>query len=51
MTERPTVDFDHYDPSFHANRVDEWAKLRACPVAFNERYGGFWAVTWTCLLL
>ena len=45
MTDRPTVDFDHYSPEFHARRHDEWAALRTCPVAFNERYGGFWVVS------
>lgn len=40
-----TVDFDHHDPGFHAQRHQEWAELRArCPVAWNPRYGGFWAV-------
>jgi cytochrome P450 len=42
---RVIVDFDHHDPDWHARRVDEWASLRRCPVAFNERYGGFWVVS------
>jgi len=45
VTDRPVVDFDHYDPEFHARRYDEWAEIRKCPVAFNERYGGFWTVS------
>jgi cytochrome P450 len=45
MSERPIVDFDHHDPAFHADRHAEWAELRRCPVAFNERYGGFWVVS------
>ena len=44
-TDRPTVDFDHHDPDWHAERVERWADLRDCPVAFNERYGGFWVVS------
>ena len=44
-TDRPTVDFDHHDPDWHADRVERWADLRGCPVAFNERYGGFWVVS------
>lgn len=39
------VDFDHHDPSFHAERHDRWAELRKrCPVAWNPNHGGFWAV-------
>lgn len=45
MPERTTVDFDHHDPEWHANRVEEWHGLRQCPVAFNERYGGYWVVS------
>jgi cytochrome P450 len=43
--ERPTVDFDHHDPEWHAGRIERWSELRRCPVAFNERYGGFWVVS------
>lgn len=45
MSERATVEFDHHDPAFHARRHDEWADLRRCPVAYNTRFGGFWAVS------
>jgi cytochrome P450 len=45
MPERRTVDFDHHDPEWHARRVERWSELRRCPVAFNERYGGFWVVS------
>ncbi|WP_426574696.1 cytochrome P450 [Aquihabitans sp. McL0605] len=45
MTERPIVDFDHHSTEFHEDRVAGWAELRECPVAFNERYGGFWVVS------
>ena len=45
MTDRPIVDFDHHDPEFHEQRVERWAELRGCPVAFNEQYGGFWVVS------
>jgi cytochrome P450 len=43
--ERATVDFNHHDRGWHERRVDEWAALRRCPVAFNGRYGGFWVVS------
>jgi cytochrome P450 len=42
---RPLVDFDHHSPDFHRNRHAEWAELRRCPVAWNERHGGFWVVS------
>ena len=45
MADRVTVDFDHHDPAWHAGRVEHWAELRQCPVAFNERHGGFWVVS------
>jgi cytochrome P450 len=43
---RPTVDFDHHSEQFRSNELEQWRQAReVCPVAFNERYGGFWAVT------
>ena len=45
MAERVTVDFDHHDRAWHADRAERWRELRRCPVAFNERYGGFWVVS------
>lgn len=43
--DRMVVDLDHHDPAFHEHRVAEWARLRnQCPVAWNERHGGFWMV-------
>jgi cytochrome P450 len=45
VTDRPEVDFDHHDRAFHEGRHEAWAELRACPVAFNPRYGGFWVVS------
>ncbi|HJM32488.1 MAG: cytochrome P450 [Acidimicrobiales bacterium] len=40
------IDVDHHDPEFLASRHDRYAEIRRqCPVAFNERYGGFWLVT------
>jgi cytochrome P450 len=45
VADRPTVDFDHHDRDWHAGRVDHWAELRRCPVAWNERYDGFWVVS------
>ncbi len=43
--DRQVVDFDHHSKEFLDNRQAEWARLRACPVAFNPRYGGFWVVS------
>ncbi len=45
MADRAIVDFDHHDRDWHADRVERWGELRQCPVAFNERYGGFWVVS------
>ncbi len=45
MADRAVVDFDHHDRAWHAERMDHWGDLRRCPVAFNERYGGFWVVS------
>jgi cytochrome P450 len=45
MAERVTVDFDHHDRAWHADRAERWRELRRCPVGFNERYGGFWVVS------
>ena len=45
MTDRAEVDFDHHDPAWHAARVEHWAELRRCPVAWNGRYGGYWVVS------
>jgi cytochrome P450 len=40
-----TVDFDHHSDEFHRDRHARWAALRACPVAHNPRFGGFWVVS------
>jgi cytochrome P450 len=46
MARPPTVDFDHHDQDFHADRHARWAELRRqCPVAHNPNYGGFWVVS------
>jgi cytochrome P450 len=45
VTDRAEVDFDQYSDEFHANRREEWAAMRQCPVAHNPRYGGFWVVS------
>jgi cytochrome P450 len=45
MEERAEVDFDHHDPAWHAARVEHWAGLRRCPVAWNPRHGGYWVVS------
>src|SRR6201991_2639498 len=43
---RPTVDFDHHSEEFTLNETTVNADLSSrCPVAWNERYGGFWYVT------
>lgn len=40
------VDFDHHSDDYSRNEVDINADLRRrCPVAWNEKYGGFWFVT------
>jgi cytochrome P450 len=41
----PTVDFDHHSAEFHRDRHARWAAMRACPVAHNPRFGGFWVVS------
>lgn len=45
IVERPTVDFNHHSAEFHRDRHARWAELRACPVAHNPRFGGFWVVS------
>jgi cytochrome P450 len=45
MAEPPVVEFDHHSRSFLDNRLTEWKALRGNPVAYNARYGGFWAVS------
>jgi cytochrome P450 len=49
MTARPDVspdaivDFDHHSDEFNANELQINAELRQkCPVAWNQRYDGFW---------
>lgn len=40
------VDFDHHSQEYHRNELEINADLRRrCPVAWNERYGGFWFVS------
>jgi len=45
MGDPPQVQFDHHSKEFLDNRHAEWKKLRESPVAYNERYGGFWVVS------
>jgi cytochrome P450 len=52
MSSRPgvsaesVVDFDHHSEEFNRDEVRASAEIRRrCPVAWNERYGGFWFVT------
>jgi cytochrome P450 len=41
-----TVDIDHHSDEYASNELEVNADLRRrCPVAWNERYGGFWFVT------
>ena len=40
------VDIDHHSDEFNLNELEINADLRRrCPVAWNEKYGGFWFVT------
>ncbi len=42
----PEVDLDLFSEEFAQHRHEEWRKMRAgCPVAYNTRAGGFWAVS------
>jgi hypothetical protein len=37
------VDFDHHSDEFSRDELEINADLRRrCPVAWNEKYGGFW---------
>jgi cytochrome P450 len=49
MSERegvPVTEFDHHSADFAANADEELRALReTCPVAWSERYGGFWVVS------
>ena len=42
----PVVDFDHNAPEHAVDPISDFDGLRrTCPVAFSERYGGFWIAT------
>jgi cytochrome P450 len=42
----PVVDFDHHRPAAEAPPDQTFKELRAaCPVAWSDRYGGFWVVS------
>ena len=42
------VGFDHHSDEFNLNEREVNADLRSrCPVAWNEKYGGFWYVSAT----
>lgn len=45
MGETLVVDFDHHSKDFLDHRLDRWRRLRSTPVAYSERYGGFWVVS------
>jgi cytochrome P450 len=46
MPDRPIVDFDHNSREFAETWPEMTARIRAdCPVAFSERYGGFWVIS------
>ena len=45
MGETQVVDFDHYSKDFLDHRLDGWQQMRRTPVAYTERYGGFWVVS------
>ncbi len=43
---RPEVDLDLFSEEFARQRHEEWRKMRSrCPVAYNTRSGGYWAVS------
>lgn len=45
MSDRPTVEFDHHSPEYATNPHSVYASMRdRCPVAWSERYGGFWVL-------
>jgi cytochrome P450 len=45
VTERSTVDFDHHSAKYAADFAGAYADVRAkCPVAWSDRYDGFWVV-------
>jgi len=45
-TDRPTVEFDHYDEVLARDPYPVLRELRdRCPVAWTEAQGGFWVVT------
>ena len=44
--ERPNVRFDHHSPEFARDPWSVYRGLRtSCPVAWNDEYGGYWAVS------
>src|SRR5205085_6127750 len=44
--ERPLVHFDHHSDDFARDPWSVYADLRGrCPVAWNDEYGGYWAVS------
>lgn len=44
--ERPKVRFDHHSPEFARDPWTVYRDLRTtCPVAWNDEYGGYWAVS------
>ncbi|MGE0384111.1 MAG: cytochrome P450 [Gammaproteobacteria bacterium] len=45
-TARPTVSFDHHSPDYARDHHAVYRELRnSTPIAWTERYGGFWVVT------
>ncbi len=44
VTADAIVDFDHHSDEFDEQKVNADLRRR-CPVAWNQRYGGFWYVT------
>lgn len=45
MGEPLVVDFDHYSKDFLEDRLEGWRRVRRTPVAYSDRYGGFWVVS------
>jgi cytochrome P450 len=46
VTDRPSITYDHHSPEHAAGAAALYAELRArCPIAWTERYGGFWVAS------
>ncbi|MCD4524248.1 cytochrome P450 [Nocardioides sp. cx-173] len=41
----PVIDFDHHSAEFNADPHAGWMALKETPVAWTEKYGGYWVVS------